>query len=340
MSSATSSASAGAPSLGSRLVGSPLLRLILKRLLMVIPIMFGVTVLTFWVMSLIPGNAAQQILGVEATQEQIDRFNAERGLDRPGYVRYFSWLGGVVTGDFGRSIVSGQSVTDLLAERGPVTFELVLLAFVLSLVVAIPIALLSARYPDSILDRAVMLLCVTGLAVANYVLALLLMLIFAVQLQVLPAIGYVPFGEDPVGNLTSMILPTLAIAIPLACFYIRFLRSDIVDQLNGQDYIDTARAKGVGPWRILLTHAFRNSSFGLLTLVGLNIGALVGGTVIIEQIFALPGIGQLMLQSINARDTTVVLNCVVIFAFVAVIANLVVDIMYAVLDPRIRHDSH
>jgi peptide/nickel transport system permease protein len=160
-----------------------------------------------------------------------------------------------------------------------------------------------------------------------------------VQMTVFPAIGYVSFSQGIGANLQSMALPSLAIAFPLFCFYTRFLRGDLVEQLDSEDYIVTARAKGIGPWQVLFRHAFRNSAFGLLTVVGLNLGTLIGATVIIEQIFALPGVGQLLLQAINTRDYTVVQACVVVFALVAVLANLVTDVLYAVLDPRIRYGN-
>lgn len=321
----------------TRVTGSPLVRLIVKRLLLAIPTLLGVSVLTFWVMSLIPGNPARLILGMDATEKQVHALEVRMGLDKSGPVRYFSWLHGALTGDLGKSVVSGQSMTEILGARLPVTAELVALSFAVSLLAAIPVALLAARWPNGFLDRLGMLVSTTGLAVANYVLALILVLIFAVKAGVLPAIGYVPLHESVLGNLRSMVLPVLAMAFPLFCFYTRFLRGDLVDQMAGEDYVDTARAKGIGPWQVLVRHAFRNSSFGLITVVGLNVGTLIGGTVIVEQIFAVPGMGQLLLQGINSRDTVVVQDCVIIFGLVAVVANLVVDILYAVLDPRIRY---
>lgn len=321
------------------LLASPSLRLVGKRLLMAIPITLGVSILTFWVLNLVPGSAAQQLLGVEATEEQVRALEREMGLDKPAWVRYLDWLGGAVTGDLGKSFVSDQQVTTLLGERLVVTFELVILAMVGSLALAIPVALLAAYRPNRLFDRLSMVVSVSGLSVANYVLALILVLIFAVQLGWFPAIGYVPFTEDPVENLRTMALPAAAIAFPLFCFYTRFLRGDLVAQLLGQDYIVTAQAKGVGPWRVLIRHAFRNSSFGLITVVGLNLSTLIGATVIIEQIFAIPGLGQLMVQAINTRDMMVVQACVIVFAVVTVVANLVTDLLYAVLDPRIRYGS-
>jgi peptide/nickel transport system permease protein len=317
----------------------PSLRLVGRRLLMAVPIILGVSILTFWVLDLIPGNAAQQLLGPEATPEQLRALELELGLDRPAVLRYLDWLGGAVTGDLGTSLVNGQSVTGQIAERMAVTAELVALAFVVSLGLAVPVALLAAYRPNRLFDRVSMLVSITGLSVANYVLALLLVLVFAVELTWFPAIGFVPLTDGLAGNLHSLTLPAAAIAFPLFCFYTRFLRGDLVDQLQGEDYITTARAKGIGPWQVLLRHAFRNSAFGLITVVGLNLGTLLGGTVIVEQIFALPGMGQLMLQSINTRDATVVQGCVVVFAVIAVLANLAADLLYAVLDPRIRYGS-
>jgi len=317
----------------------PSLRLVGRRLLMVSPVILGVSILTFWVLDLIPGNAAQQLLGPEATPEQIRALELELGLDRPAVLRYLDWLGGAVTGDLGTSLVNSQSVSGLIAERMAVTAELVALAFIVSLGLAVPVALLAAYRPNRLFDRVSMLVSITGLSVANYVLALLLVLVFAVELTLFPAIGFVPLSESVAGNLHSLALPAAAIAFPLFCFYTRFLRGDLVDQLQGEDYITTARAKGIGAWQVLLRHAFRNSAFGLITVVGLNLGTLLGGTVIVEQIFALPGMGQLMLQAINTRDATVVQGCVVVFAVVAVLANLAADLLYAVLDPRIRYGS-
>ncbi|MEU0515301.1 ABC transporter permease [Amycolatopsis sp. NPDC006125] len=318
-------------------LASPALRLVARRLLTAVPIVLGVSVLTFAVLSLIPGDTAQLLLGPEATPEQIAALNQQMGLDRPAVVRYLDWLGDAVTGDLGNSLVSGQPVTDELGSRLAVSGELVGLAFVLSLGLAIPVALIAARRPNRLTDRVSMLVSITGLSLANYVLALLLVLVFAVQLAAFPAIGFVPLEQGLGANLHSLFLPALAIAFPLFCFYTRFLRGDLVDQLHGEDYITTARAKGIGPWQVLLRHAFRNSAFGLITVVGLNLGTMIGATVIIEQIFALPGIGQMLLSAINSRDFVVVQACVVVFAVVAVAANLLTDLLYAVLDPRIRY---
>jgi len=334
------SRSSPVPRVVPAVLGSPALRLAGWRLLTAVPILLGVSILMFILLNLIPGSAAVQLLGPEATPQQIAQLEEEMGLNRPPVVRYVDWLSHAVRGDLGRSLVSRQPIADVLPARLAVTGELVGLAFVISLVVAIPLALLAARRPNRLLDRVSMVVSTAGLSVANYVLALLLVLLFAVKLSWFPAIGYVPLSESVSGNLHAMALPAFAMAFPLLCFYTRFLRSDLVDQMQGEDYVMTARAKGLGPWQVLLRHAFRNSSFGLITIVGLNISGLIGATVIIESIFSLPGIGQYLLQGILTRDYIVVQAIVLVFAIITVLANLMADVLYAVLDPRIRYGNH
>ena len=329
-----------APRVVPAVLGSPALRLVGRRLLTAVPILLGVSILMFILLNLIPGSAAVQLLGPEATPDQIARLNEEMGLNRPPVERYLGWLGGVLHGDLGRSLVSRQPIADVLPARLAVTGELVGLAFVVSLAVAIPLAIVAARRPNRLFDRVSMVVSTSGLSVANYVLALLLVLLFAVRLGWFPAIGFTPVSEGLGDNLYSLALPAFAMAFPLLCFYARFLRSDLVDQMQGEDYIMTARAKGLGPWQVLLRHAFRNSSFGLITIVGLNISGLIGATVIIESIFSLPGIGQYLLQGILTRDYVVVQAIVLVFAIVTVLANLMADVLYAVLDPRIRYGSN
>ena len=318
------------------LATSPSLRLAARRLLIAVPVLWGVSALTFVVMSVLPGNAAQQLLGAQATPAQVHQLELQLGLDKPAWLRYGDWLGGVVTGNLGKSIASGQSVTAIIGLRLPVTLELVVYALVVSLALAVPVALLAAHRPGGLADRLSMGISMAGLSVANYVLALVLVIVLAVYLPVFPAIGFVPLGEDVGANLRSLTLPALAIGLPLAGFYTRLLRADIADQMQ-EDYVVTARAKGVGPWQVLVRHALRNSLFGLLTIVGVNLGTLIGATVIIEQIFALPGIGQAFIQAINNRDVPVIEAIVLLLAAAVVLANLLTDVLYAVLDPRIRY---
>jgi peptide/nickel transport system permease protein len=321
----------------AQLTRMPAVRVVARRLAAAIPVLWGVTFLTFVVMNLLPGDAAQELLGASATPGEVHQLDIKLGLDRPFLSRYGDWLHGLVTGHLGSSLSSGQSVGGILGQRLPVTFELVAYAFVISLVFAVPIALLAARRPKGIVDRLSMVVSMAGLSVANYVLALVLVYVFAVKLAVLPAIGWVPPDQSFGQNIRSLTLPAVSIGLPLMCFYTRLLRADILEQMESEDYVVTAKAKGVGPWRVLVRHALRNSLFGLLTVVALNLGALLGATVIIEEIFALPGIGQELLQAINNRDVPVVEGTVLVFALVVVLANLLADVLYMVLDPRIRY---
>lgn len=318
-------------------LSSPALRLAGRRLLAAIPVLWGVTFLTFAVMNVLPGDAAQQLLGANATPAEVRALELKLHLNEPFLVRYWHWFAGVLQGHLGASLTSGQPVTSILAQRLPVTFELVIYTFAVSVILAVPVAVLAARKPGSLADRLSMVVSMAGLSMAPYVLALLLVLVFAVQLRVLPAIGFVPLSQSLAGNIKSLTLPAVAIGFPLACFYTRLLRADIVEQMQSEDYVVTARAKGVAPWQVLVRHALRNSMFGLLTAVGLNLGTLIGALVIIEPIFSLPGIGQVLLQSIADRDVIVVEAVVLVFALIVVLANLLTDLLYSVLDPRIRY---
>jgi peptide/nickel transport system permease protein len=323
----------------TRLTASPMLRFLGRRILVAIPVLWGVTFLTFVVINHLPGNAAQQLLGINASKVEISQLSAKLGLDKPLLTRYWDWLHGLITGSLGHSLASGQSVTSILGSDLPVTFELIAYAFIISLGLAVPIALLAARRPNGIFDRLSMVISMAGLSIANYILALVLVYVFAVKLNWLPALGWTPPGKSFGGNIKTLTLPAVSIGVSLLCFYTRLLRADLVAQLRGQDYVTTARAKGVSEWRIIMRHALRNSVFGLITAVALNLGTLLGVTVIIEQIFGLPGIGHELLSAINSRDVPVVEGAVFVFGLMVVVANVVADLLYATLDPRVKYGS-
>jgi len=297
-----------------------------------------VTFLTYVVMNLLPGDAAQELLGANATPAQVHQLEIELHLNEPFWVRYGGWLGGLLHGNLGTSLVSRENVTTVLGQRLPVTAELLIYAFAGSIVFAVGLAVLAARKPNGIADRISMVVSMTGLSVAPYVLALVLIYIFAVRLQWFPAIGYTSLTQNPGANIRSLTLPAIAIGFPLFSVYTRLLRADIVEQMQREDYIVTARAKGVPPWRVLIRHALPNSLFGLITLVALNLGTLVGAAAIIEPIFSLPGVGAILIQSITDHDVPVVEGIVVVFAVVVVLAGLLADLLYATLDPRIRYE--
>jgi peptide/nickel transport system permease protein len=322
---------------GGFVARSGTLRFVGKRALAAIPVLWGVTFLAFSVMNLLPGDAAQALLGENATPAEVHALAVKLHLNEPFFERYFHWLGGVFSGNLGNSLANGQSVWSVLTSRLPVSFELVLLAFIISLGFAVPVAILSARKAGGIMDRFSMAVSMLSLSVAPFVLGIVLVLVFAVKLGWLPAIGFKSIGNGLWPNLRTMILPAVSIALPLFGSYTRLLRADILEQLLGEDYVLTARSKGATPWQVLTGHVLRNSVFGLVTLIGLNLGTLIGSTVVVEQIFAIPGIGSELLQAINNRDVTVVEGTVLVFAVVVVAASILTDLLYSVLDPRIRH---
>ncbi len=300
------------------------------------PVLLAVSLLTFLIASLLPGDLAYTILGDQATPEKVAALRHDMGLDQPIWWRYLSWLGNVLQGDFGRSFRTGQTVLQAVAERLPVSLELMLLAQIGALTIGIPLAIACAVRSGSAFDRFMTGSAFSMLSVPAFLSAILLIYLFAVELRWLPATGYIPFHEDPVGNLRCFLLPALTLALGEWPVLMRVLRSDMIQTLQ-EDYIAMARAKGLKPSRILLVHALKPSSLTLVTVTGINIGRLIGGTVIVESIFALPGIGRLLLSAIFTRDLIILQGVVLIVALGYVLINFIVDLLYAVLDPRIRH---
>jgi peptide/nickel transport system permease protein len=313
-----------------------MLGFVARRLLYLVPVLVAVSLLTFLIASLLPGDLAYVILGDQATPEKVAALRHDMGLDQPIWWRYLSWLGHVLQGDFGRSFRTGQTVLQAVTERLPVSLELMVLAELGALAIGIPLAIACAVRSGSAFDRFMTGSAFGMLSVPAFLSAILLIYLFAVELRWLPATGYVPFGEDAIGNLGSFLLPALTLALGEWPVLMRVLRSDMIATLQ-EDYIAMARAKGLKPSRILLVHALKPSSLTLVTVTGINIGRLIGGTVIVESIFALPGIGRLLLGAIFTRDLIILQGMVLFVACGYVLMNFVVDMLYAVLDPRIRH---
>lgn len=307
-----------------------------RRLVYLLPVLFAVTLLTFLIASLLPGDLAYTILGDQATPEKVEALRAQMGLDRPIWEQYLIWLGNAVQGNLGRSFRTGETVLAAVVDRLPVSLELMAMAVVLALLIAIPLAILCAVRSGSTLDRFVTGLAFGKLSLPPFMVAILLIYLFAVELGWLPATGWVPFAEDPVANLRSFVLPALTLAIAEWPVLMRVLRSDMIATLQ-EDYIAMAKAKGLRPARILLVHALKPSSLTLVTVAGINIGRLIGGALIVETIFALPGIGRLLIGAIYARDFIILQGVVLFVAVGFVVVNFIVDMLYAVLDPRIRH---
>jgi len=313
-----------------------MLGFVARKLLYLVPVLVAVSLLTFLIASLLPGDLAYVILGDQATPEKVAALRHDMGLDQPIWWRYASWLGHVLQGDFGRSFRTGQTVWQAVTERLPVSLELMVLAELGALAIGIPLAIACAVRSGSAFDRFMTGSAFGMLSVPAFLSAILLIYLFAVELRWLPATGYVPFEEDPVGNLRSFLLPALTLALGEWPVLMRVLRSDMIATLQ-EDYIAMARAKGLKPSRILLVHALKPSSLTLVTVTGINIGRLIGGTVIVESIFALPGIGRLLLGAIFTRDLIILQGVVLFVALGYVLMNFIVDMLYAVLDPRIRH---
>ena len=307
-----------------------------RRLFYLVPVLLAVSLLTFLIASLLPGDLAYVILGDQATPENVEALRRDLGLDQPIWWRYFGWLGHVLAGDFGRSFRTGQTVLQAVAERLPVSLELMLLAQLGALAIGIPLAIACAVRSGSAFDRFMTGSAFAMLSVPAFLSAILLIYLFAVELRWLPATGYVPFDENIIGNLRCFLLPALTLALGEWPVLMRVLRSDMISTLQ-EDYITFAKAKGLKPSRILLVHALKPSSLTLITITGLNIGRLMGGTVVVESIFALPGIGRLLVGAIGTRDLIILQGVVLCVASGYVLINFIVDMLYAVLDPRIRH---
>ncbi len=307
-----------------------------RRLLYLLPVLLAVSLLTFLIASLLPGDLAYTILADQATPENIAALRHDMGLDEPIWWRYLGWLGHVLEGDLGRSFRTGQTVLQALAERLPVSFELMLFAQVIALAIGVPLAIVCAAQSGGTFDRFMTGTAFAMLSVPAFLSAILLIYLFAVELHWLPATGYVPFTEDPVGNLRFFVLPALTLGLAEWPGIMRVLRSDMIATLQ-EDYITLAKAKGLKSSRILFVHALKPSSLTLITVTGINIGRLMGGTVIVETIFALPGIGRLVVGAIGTRDLIIVQGTVLCIACGYVLMNFIVDMLYAVIDPRIRH---
>ena len=307
-----------------------------RRLLYLLPVLLAVSLLTFLIAALLPGDLAYVMLGDQATPEKIAALHKLMGYDLPLWQRYLQWLGNVLMGDLGRSFRTGEVVLSTILERLPVSIELMLLAQVIAFGVSVPLAILCAVHRGGAIDR-----CLTGVAfgklsMPGYLVAILLIYLFAVELNWLPATGYVPFHEDPWGNLRSLLLPALTLGFGEYPVLMRVLRSDMIATLQ-EDFIAMAKAKGLRSARILFVHALKPSSLTLVTVAGITIGRLIGGALIVESIFALPGIGRLLIGSIYARDFIIMQGVVLFVAAAFVIVNFIVDMLYALLDPRIRH---
>jgi len=309
---------------------------IVQRVLALVAVQFGITLIVFFLIRLVPGDLVDFIFAQYMSSGRMNEIRALWGLDRPVIDQYLDWLGRLMQGDFGRSMLSGRPITSDILMRFPVTVQLSAMAAAWSVVVGISLGVVAARRPNGKIDGLVTSLTLLGLATPHFWLATLLIYLFAVQLGWFPAVGYVSFREDPLRSLQSLVLPALALGTTMAAAVMRMTRSAMLEVLS-QDYIRTARAKGNPERSVLSRHALKNAMIPVLTLVGTETGKLLGGSLIIEQIFAIPGLGQYAVNSIFTRDYPVLQAAVLVVASSYVMINTLVDIGYAVVDPRVKY---
>jgi peptide/nickel transport system permease protein len=310
---------------------------ILRRVLLLIPILFGVSVITFLLVRSLPGDPATISIGAETriTPEQRALVRKSYGLDQPKPVQYVKWMQHVLKGDLGKSLRTKRPLMTELKLRLPVTVQLTLMAGILGIVPALVVGVLAAVKRNSAADYAATMVTLLGISAPSFLVAILLMLLFSYKLKWLPPVGYEKFTEDPVKNMKGMIMPAISLALPFAAVMMRNTRSAVLEVIN-QDYVRVARAKGLSNARVLLRHVLPNSALPIITIGGIQLAGLLGGTVIIEQIFGLPGLGRYIYDAITNRDYPVVQGVTLVLATIFVTVSMLVDILYAVVDPRLR----
>lgn len=303
-----------------------ILRYVIRRIAALVPILLGVSIIVFLLMRLVPGDPARQALGAEATGDEVARLRHQWGLDQPLPVQYVLWLDRAIHGDFGRSTISRVPVVDEIEARFPATLELAIASMVVSIVLGLAFGVLAAVKRDTFLDRLSMVLALVGVCTPSFWLGLMLLLVFAVMLNWFPAFGG--------GDLAHLVLPALTLGAAASAIIARVTRSSMLDVL-GEDYVRTARAKGLAEGRVIFRHALKNAFIPIVTILGLEFGGLLSGAIIAESVFSYPGLGLLLVDSINNRDFPVVQAALLLFALQFVLVNLLVDLMYVWLNPRI-----
>jgi peptide/nickel transport system permease protein len=312
------------------------MRYILRKLLLLVPVLFIVTFLTFILIHLLPGSPCISILKTNATPANLAKCTHQLHLDRPIPLQYVDWLRGSFTGHLGQSYLNDEPVSTVLAQSIPVTLELLIFSQIMAIVMAVPLGILSAYRANTRVDRVATTAAFGTLSIPDYVRGVLFVFLFAVTIHAFPATGYTHITDNFLQNLRSVFLPSLALALGSIALYHRVLRADMIATLQ-EDFITMARAKGLPTWWILLRHAFRPSTFSLVTIGGLNVGALIGGTFILEYLFAIPGIGFNTVNAILQQDYLVVQGAVLIVTVGYVMVNFLLDLAYPLLDPRVRH---
>lgn len=309
-----------------------------RQIFLAIPALLGVLIITFLLMRAVPGDVVTQLVGLEGnvSEERMDEMRRMFGLDLPVHVQFKQWMGAALKGDLGSSIRTGRPILKDLGMRFPVTIELTILSLIVALLLSIPLGVIAALNRGNLLDAAISIFALLGLSIPGFFLGILLILLFSLQLRLLPPAGYVPIQESLFQNLRHMILPSVSLGLVLSAAITRIVRSSMLEILS-RDYIRTARAKGLSEQKVTYRHALRNALIPVITVIGLQFGSLLGGSIIIEQVFSLPGVGRFALDGINLRDYPIVQGAVIIIAASFILVNLIVDLIYSLIDPRIRY---
>ncbi len=312
-------------------------RLILHRVLAVVPMLFLVTVFTFLLVHLIPGDAAEYMAGDEATVQDVARIREELGLDDPLVGQYLEWVSNVALGDFGTSMLSSQDVAEMVTSRLPVTLSLAVGGVIVALVIGVTTGVAGAVRPGSLLDRAATVFASLGLAVPNFWFALVLVYVFALTLTWFPATGYTPLTESPIGWLASIALPCIALGTSASASISRQTRSALIDVL-GKEYVRTARAAGVSRRVVVGKYGLKNAAIPVITVLGFQLSGLFAGALIVEQVFALPGLGSLAVSAVRTRDIPMIQGIVLYITVVVIFVNLAIDVAYGLLNPKVRSE--
>ena len=309
---------------------------LIKRLLAAAPVLLIVSLIAFLLIHMIPGDPALAMLGRNADPHQVEELRRQMGLDKPLPLQFLTWAGRALQGDLGTSIISGRPVFSTIMERFPHTITLALAALFFSILIALPSGIMAAVKQNTILDRAFMLFALAGVSIPSFWAGIMFIILFAVKLHWLPASGYVSVFENFFSGLRYIILPALSLSLVMAAVSARMTRSSMLETMR-QDYMRTARAKGLGKWRTIITHGVKNALIPVVTVVGVDFGWLLGGTVVIETVFGIPGIGRLIMYAISNRDYPVIQGVILYTAVIYMLVNLLVDVITAALNPRIKY---
>lgn len=312
-------------------------RYILKRCLQIIPTLLGISIICFFLIRLAPGDPAHAILGINATPENVNYINKFYGLDKPIYIQYFIWMKKVLLLDLGKSIYSNEDILQILISRIPVTFQLAFLSMIIALIISIPAGILSAVKRNTFIDNFTRIITFIGISIPGFWLGILLIYVFAVIIPIFSLYGFVSIFIDFSEGLRHLFLPAITLGISLAAVICRIIRTSMLGVLN-ENYITTARSKGLKESTVIVKHGFRNTLIPVVTVISIQLGSVLGGSALIEVVFALPGLGRLLVDSIFSRDYPVVQIVVLFYAFIFVMINLLIDIVYTYLDPRIVYN--